>query len=163
VDLDQIVGSEADAVGATFGGRIEVAGLQPMRIWGDPDGLSRVFRNLLDNAERHATAVIEVRSQHQGESVVVTVSDDGPGIAPADRERVFERFVRLDEARSRDEGGTGLGLAVARAVARRHGGEVQFVDPGAGGAVVEVRLPAGEVTSITPADTALAHGTARPG
>jgi signal transduction histidine kinase len=122
-----------------------------------------VFRNLLDNAARHAMAVVEVQSRQQGESVVVTVSDDGPGIAPADRERVFERFVRLDEARSRDEGGTGLGLAVARAVTRHHGGDVRFVDPDLGGTSVEVRLPNGETTPITPADSALAHGTARPG
>ena len=134
-----------------------------MRIRGDPDGLSRVFRNLLDNAARHATAVIEVQSQQQGESVVVIVSDDGPGIAPADRERVFERFVRLDEARSRDEGGTGLGLAVARAVTRHHGGDVRFVDPVGGGTSVEVRLPSGESTPITAAGSALARGAARPG
>jgi signal transduction histidine kinase len=163
VDLDQVIGSEADAVAATFSGRIDAGGLQPMRIWGDPDGLSRVFRNLLDNAARHATAVIEVRSRQQGESVFVTVSDDGPGIGPADRERVFERFVRLDEARSRDEGGTRLGLAVARAVTRHHGGDVRFVDPEGGGTSVEVRLPNGESTPITPADSALDHGAARPG
>jgi len=75
-----------------------------------------------------------------GDGVVARVVDDGPGIAAADRERVFERFVRLDESRDRHQGGTGLGLAVARSIARSYGGDVQIVDS-TSGATVEVTLP----------------------
>lgn len=68
------------------------------------------------------------------------VADDGPGVPPADRVRVFERFVRLDQARSRDAGGSGLGLSIAAAIARRHGGDVRVADADAG-AAFEVWLP----------------------
>jgi signal transduction histidine kinase len=72
---------------------------------------------------------------------VVEVADDGDGVPEADRERIFERFVRLDDARSRDDGGAGLGLAIARDVAVRHGGTLTVRDTPAGGALFELRLP----------------------
>jgi signal transduction histidine kinase len=71
----------------------------------------------------------------------ITVTDDGPGIPPADRERVFDRFTRLDDARARDGGGSGLGLAIVRELVRRHRGTVTLGDA-APGLCVEVRLPA---------------------
>jgi len=80
-----------------------------------------------------------VRQEHE---VVLIVDDDGPGISVADRERVFERFTRLDEGRSRDAGGVGLGLAMVRAIVERHGGSVSVDDSPFGGARFVVRLPA---------------------
>lgn len=71
----------------------------------------------------------------------IVVSDDGRGIAPADRERVFGRFVRLEEGRSRKEGSTGLGLAVVKTVAEQHGGTASFVDPEIGGATAVLSIP----------------------
>ncbi|MEU4980909.1 HAMP domain-containing sensor histidine kinase [Streptomyces sp. NPDC021969] len=103
--------------------------------------LGRVLANLLDNAERHARSVVEVSVRWDGDTAVVAVADDGEGVPAADRERIFERFVRLDDARSRDDGGAGLGLAIARDVAMRHGGTLTVHDAPAGGALFELRLP----------------------
>jgi signal transduction histidine kinase len=90
---------------------------------------------------RHARTGVWLAVRTDARQVVITVSDDGPGITPGERERVFERFVRLDGGRARAEGGTGLGLAVCRAIARAHGGDVRVVEPDHGGAMLEVRLP----------------------
>ncbi|CAL9597449.1 ATP-binding protein [Streptomyces sp. enrichment culture] len=121
--------------------------------------LGRVLANLLDNAQRHARSTVEVSVRRDtapredggrdgggdgggdGGVAVVAVADDGEGVAAADRERIFERFVRLDAARSRDDGGAGLGLAIARDVAVRHGGTLTVHDAPAGGALFELRLP----------------------
>jgi signal transduction histidine kinase len=114
----------------------------PARVRGDEAHLGRLLRNLLDNAARHARGAVEVAvGPARGGGVVLEVRDDGPGIAPADRERVFERFTRLDDARGRDEGGAGLGLAIVRDIATRHGGTVRIGDSVHGTRVV-VRLPA---------------------
>ncbi|OLT17693.1 two-component sensor histidine kinase [Actinomadura sp. CNU-125] len=104
--------------------------------------LARVLCNLLDNAERHAAAVIRVRLAAHGGAAVLRVADDGDGVPPDDRARIFERFVRLDEARSRDDGGAGLGLAITHDLVRAHGGEITVGDAPEGGALFEVRLPA---------------------
>ncbi|MEU6547113.1 HAMP domain-containing sensor histidine kinase [Streptomyces sp. NPDC046859] len=103
--------------------------------------VGRVLTNLLDNARRHARSAVTVSVRAQGEWAVVSVADDGDGVPEADRERIFERFVRLDEARSRDDGGAGLGLAIARDVAVRHGGTLTVGRAPAGGALFELRLP----------------------
>ncbi|SDG59205.1 Signal transduction histidine kinase [Lentzea fradiae] len=89
--------------------------------------LSRLLGNLLDNAERHAGTAVVVRLRG-GPSATLEVIDDGPGIPEADRERVFDRFARLDEARTRDAGGAGLGLAIARRIATRHHGTLEATD-----------------------------------
>ncbi|MFI5772960.1 ATP-binding protein [Streptomyces sp. NPDC051658] len=104
--------------------------------------LARVIGNLLDNAERHArsTVTVSVRAAERG-GVVVSVTDDGPGVPPEERERIFERFVRLDDARTRDDGGAGLGLAIARDVAARHGGRLTVDGAREGGARFELWLP----------------------
>jgi signal transduction histidine kinase len=103
--------------------------------------LARVLTNLVDNALRHARSRVELAARETAEGVVVTVTDDGPGIAPADRERVFERFTRLDDSRARDAGGTGLGLAIVRELVARNGGTVEVVDSTGGGACLRVVLP----------------------
>ncbi|MGW6441680.1 sensor histidine kinase [Lentzea sp. NPDC055074] len=89
--------------------------------------LSRLLGNLLDNAERHAGTEVIVRLRG-GTSATLEVIDDGPGIPEADRERVFDRFTRLDEARTRAAGGAGLGLAIARRIATRHQGTLEATD-----------------------------------
>lgn len=103
--------------------------------------LERVLGNLVDNAVRHAVSEVRLSVVPAGARVVVRVDDDGPGIPAADRDRVFERFARLDDARDRDAGGAGLGLAIVREVVRRRGGEARLVDSPHGGLRVEVELP----------------------
>lgn len=102
-----------------------------------------MVRNLGDNAARHARGVVEVGLSRRDGSAVLTVDDDGPGIAPDDRERAFEWFVRLDEGRARGAGGTGLGLAIVREIVRAHGGEVILAASALGALRAEVRLPSG--------------------
>ena len=119
--------------------------------WGDVDALTRIVANLVDNAVRHASAEVTVDVHDApGDGVTLTVADDGPGIPAAARDRVFERFTRLDEARSRDAGGTGLGLPIVRELVRAHGGEVRLEDNVPGIRAV-VRLPAPTAAAGSPA------------
>jgi signal transduction histidine kinase len=90
----------------------------------------------------HRAAAIELQLHSDGDTVVLGVGDDGPGIPVAERERVLGRFVRLDPGRPREGGGAGLGLAIVAEVARAHHGEVAITDSRLGGALVQVRLPA---------------------
>ncbi len=140
VDLDDIASDEMGRSLRESGIMID-AELVPTRLVGDPGGLSRVLRNLLENAERHATSLIELRVRPDGPNAVVTVGDDGPGIPQADRTRVFDRFVRLDPDRARTGGGTGLGLAIVSEIVAAHGGIVTVGDRPGGGALVTVQLP----------------------
>lgn len=112
-----------------------------MIVAGRPQELRRLVRNLLHNADRHADDRVEVELDRHGDRVVLTVADDGPGIAAADRARAFERFTRLDDARTRATGGTGLGLAIVKEIAEDHGGDVAIADAPRGARVV-VSLPA---------------------
>ncbi|MFF9491919.1 ATP-binding protein [Streptomyces flaveolus] len=136
VDLAALARAQAQGragVGVRAGDAVAVAGSRGQ--------LERVLANLLDNAERHARSAVEVSVRRDGDVAVAAVADDGEGVPAADRERIFERFVRLDAARSRDDGGAGLGLAIARDVAVRHGGTLTVRDAPAGGALFELRLP----------------------
>ncbi|MFB4270639.1 sensor histidine kinase [Nonomuraea sp. GTA35] len=110
---------------------------------GDRLQLARLLTNLLDNAERHAESQIIVTLRRQGEEAVLEVVDDGTGIAPEHREKVFERFTRLDASRSRDAGGTGLGLPIAREIATAHLGTLTIEDSDTGARFV-LRLPVQE-------------------
>jgi signal transduction histidine kinase len=125
------------------GGRISIAADlgEAGDTMGDASQLARMVRNLLDNAERHASATVRVDLVEEGGELVLRVGDDGPGIAPADRTRIFDRFTRLDDARIADDGGSGLGLAIVRDIVAAHGGTVCVVDSPVG-ACVEARLPA---------------------
>ncbi|MEV8509233.1 HAMP domain-containing sensor histidine kinase [Actinoplanes sp. NPDC051475] len=115
----------------------------PAIVAGDRAQLDRLLRNLLDNAERHARGAVTVTvgPDPAAETVRVTVADDGPGIAAADRRRVLLPFTRLDDARARDAGGSGLGLAIARDICAGHGGSLEVVESDLGGAGLLVRLP----------------------
>ncbi|WP_203350275.1 cell wall metabolism sensor histidine kinase WalK [Streptomyces sp. S-9] len=123
---------------------------EAVEVSGSRGQLGRVLANLLDNAQRHARERITVTVRREGDQAVVGVADDGEGVAGADRERIFERFVRLDAARSRDDGGAGLGLAIARDVAVRHGGTLTAGAAPAGGALFELRLPLAGADRGTP-------------
>ncbi|MEU6255097.1 HAMP domain-containing sensor histidine kinase [Streptomyces sp. NPDC047043] len=112
-----------------------------VEVAGSRGQLERLLANLLDNAQRHARSAVTVSVRRNRDHAVLEVADDGDGVPEEDRERVFERFVRLDAARSRDDGGAGLGLAIARDVAVRHGGTLTVRNAPAGGALFELRLP----------------------
>ncbi len=140
VDLDDIASSEMGRLLRETALTIH-ADLVPTRLVGDPGGLSRVLRNLLENAARHARTRIELHVHPEKGDAVLTVADDGPGIPEGDRARVFDRFVRLDSDRARSSGGTGLGLAIVSEVVAAHGGVVTIGDRPGGGALVTVQLP----------------------
>lgn len=140
VDLDDLALAEAARL-RSLGGVDVAAEISPARVVGDASLLARVLRNLGDNARRHARGRIRIALATDGGDAVLRVEDDGVGIPEADRARVFERFVRLDEARSRDAGGAGLGLAIVAEVVRRHGGSVASTASELGGAAFLVRLP----------------------
>jgi signal transduction histidine kinase len=108
---------------------------------GDPVAVSRVIRNLVDNAVRHAKSRVDIAVGRRDGSATLTVSDDGPGIAPAERARVFGRFVRLDSDRARSGGGTGLGLAIVAEVVAAQGGTVTIDDRPGGGTKMIVEFP----------------------
>ncbi len=115
--------------------------LSPAQVRADRDGLGRVVRNLVDNARRHAASRVTV-TVRPGDPVELVVDDDGPGIPDEERERVFDRFFRLDSPRSRDAGGAGLGLALVRELVAAAGGTVAVERSPDGGARLRVRLPA---------------------
>ena len=111
-----------------------------LSVEGEPDALARAVTNLLDNAVRHAASSVTLTAFGNGRNAVITVTDDGPGIPEADRQRVFDRFTRLDDGRARDAGGAGLGLAIVRELVRRHHGTITLGDAGPG-LRAEIRIP----------------------
>jgi len=144
VDLDDVVVEVAGRIDPSAGPiDLDLAGVSGGQVQGDPVALGRLVTNLLDNAVRHARSRVAVAlTETDDRTVILTVDDDGPGVPPADRRRVFERFVRLDEARSRDGGGSGLGLAIVAAVTEAHAGSVTVGESLWGGARFRVSFPA---------------------
>ena len=142
VDLDDIVLAEVRRLRASTGLRIDASALGAARVDGDPALIAGLVRNLVDNAARHASTAISVELAEAGGRVLFAVDDDGDGIPVGERERVFDRFVRLDDARARESGGSGLGLSIVREIASQHGGAVTAAQGTLGGARFEVRLPA---------------------
>lgn len=140
VDLDDVLATELRRVNATSKHRI-VADLVPAKIAGDPVRLGQAFRNVIDNADRHAARTIAVKLSVMVQTVVVTIDDDGTPVPVADRERIFGRFVRLDESRSRHQGGSGLGLAIARGIVEAHDGRVIATETSQGWCRFEVSFP----------------------
>jgi len=139
VDLEDVLASEITRLRTVS--RLQItAELQPARVRGDERRLTQVLRNLLDNAARYARSMIIVRMQHRPGEIVVSVDNDGEIISPQDRNRVFERFTRLDSSRSSDGGGSGLGLAISREIMLAHGGTVVATESG-GWCRFEVTLP----------------------
>lgn len=141
VDVDDVVFAEASGLRANTSLRIDTREVSAGRIAGDEAGLRRVLRNLGANAARHTATTVAFSVKDLGDTVEVIVDDDGPGIPPAERTRVFERFVRLDEARARDDGGSGLGLAIVAELVAAHRGTIDVEDGPLGGARVTVRFP----------------------
>jgi signal transduction histidine kinase len=141
IDLDDLVLEEARRLRSTTALRIDASRVSSGRVRGDRDQLRRLVRNLTENAARHARDQIRLRLQELDGQVVLDVEDDGTGVPAGDRDRIFGRFVRLEEARDRDSGGSGLGLAIVREVTIFHGGTVSVLDSDLGGARFEVQLP----------------------
>jgi signal transduction histidine kinase len=140
VDLDDVTATEVVRLRRETSLHVG-SDLTPARVFGDAERLSRMLRNLLDNAARHAATRIDVGVRTDGRWAVLSVGDDGPGIPQAERARVFERFVRLDHDRARSGGGAGLGLAIVAEIVVAHHGGVQIEPREGGGTVVNVQLP----------------------
>ncbi|MFF8499133.1 ATP-binding protein [Streptomyces anulatus] len=142
VELGALVREEvSQRTGDRIAVSVEVPQGGAFEVNGSRGQLSRVIGNLLDNAQRHAEGSVAVSVAADGRGVRVEVRDDGAGVPEDERERIFERFVRLDDARSRDDGGAGLGLAIARDVASRHGGTLTVGRAAEGGAAFRLWLP----------------------
>jgi signal transduction histidine kinase len=139
VDLDDLLESEVQRLRTTTALHV-VSHVHAARVSGDRERLARVVRNLVDNAARHAAGTVELSLRAHPHEAVLDVIDDGEGIPPADRLRVFERFVRLDDSRTRSQGGTGLGLAIVRQLVHAHDGTVAVL-PSKTGTWMQVRIP----------------------
>ncbi len=126
---------------------VDLALPQQLQTTGNPHDLTRLFRNVLDNAVRHAKSHVDVRGSTGGGHIVIQITDDGPGIPATERNRIFDRFVRLDNSRARATGNSGLGLSIARAITTAHHGDICAVDAPNRGARLVIRLPAAPATS----------------
>lgn len=122
------------------GGGVELAAEPHMVVPLRPDAFRRCLSNLIANAQRYAQRVA-IAAGRRGSAIVITVDDDGPGIPPGRREDVFRPFFRLDPSRNPATGGTGLGLTIARDVARSHGGDLTLEESPLGGLRARLRLP----------------------
>lgn len=141
LDLDDVVFEEVYRVRQVSDKSIDTSRVSAGRVLGDRKQLSRLTGNILDNAVRHARHSVSVALAEDDGEVVFRVDDDGSGVPQEERGRIFERFVRLQEARDRDSGGAGLGLAIVAEVTNVHGGTARILESHMGGASFEIRLP----------------------
>ena len=153
VDLDDVVDSEVRRL-RMHTGLVVAAVVVPVRCTGDPRMLAQVVRVLTENARRHAHSRIELSLERRGGEALISVADDGAGVPMAERQRIFERFVRLDVSRTRADGGTGLGLAIAKDIVERHHGRIWLTDRDGGGVrfVVAIPLAASRISRQPPED-----------
>jgi signal transduction histidine kinase len=140
VDLDDVLHEEIRRLRTTSKHRIE-ADLQPVRITGDPRRVGQVLRNVLDNADRHARSLIRISLTTRPGSAVIHIDNDGDPVPEGDRQRIFHRFVRLDESRDRGSGGSGLGLAIAESIMSAHHGSIRALDGPEGECRFELEFP----------------------
>ena len=145
IDLRPFIDDLWAATGVGHARRFELTPVPEITLFADPDRLAQAIRNLTGNAIAHTQApdgLVRLEAVADLDSVRFAVIDDGPGIAPEERERIFERFHRPDTARTRATGGAGLGLAIVRAIAEAHGGWARALTPASGnGAQVELVMP----------------------
>ncbi|MGW1345727.1 sensor histidine kinase [Kribbella sp. NPDC002412] len=141
VDLDDLLFAEAERLRSATDLSIDTTAVSAGQVLGDAAALARVIHNLADNAARYARSQVTFALTEYDGAVVLTISDDGPGIPAEDRARVFDRFVRLNPARSRDTGGSGLGLAIAAEIITRHQGTVRITS----GSTFQIRLPSADL------------------
>jgi signal transduction histidine kinase len=140
VDLDDLVYAERDRVAVEHPALSVHGGVEPVRVSGDPHHLQRVLRNLVDNATRHARSAVTISLAAVDGEANLVVGNDGPSIPAGDQQRIFDRFVRLDDSRTRRDGGAGLGLPIARDIVIAHGGAMS-VDAATAGTAMRIRLP----------------------
>lgn len=141
VDLDDVVNEQAALIEARFSQVSFERSISPARVIGDPDALRRLVGNMVENACLYGDGRVRIEVRVDGASALCTVDDNGPGIPVEERDRVFERFARLDASRARTTGGSGLGLAIVAEVARNHRGSVRILNSSLGGARFECRIP----------------------
>jgi signal transduction histidine kinase len=147
VDLDALLNAVIDDM-ETLGARIDLTGTVSKPIRAQPQALRRCLSNLLENARRYGSGVTDVSVQEYADQVSIRIADRGPGIPEAERERVFEPYVRLETSRAKHSGGTGLGLAIARAIARQHGGDVSIESREGGGLVVVLTIASSRAEQV---------------
>jgi signal transduction histidine kinase len=140
VDLDDLLFEESHRVRANSGLNVDTSAVQPTRVVGDPAMLKRMIRNVVDNATRYASSELQFASYYEETFAIVNIGDDGEGVDVKQSERLFERFVRSDPARSRTSGGTGLGLSIVTEIVTQHGGVARFL-PVRQGTMMELRIP----------------------
>ena len=145
LNLNALLEGVAEDIDA-LGGNVRLHGRAEAPLEARVQALRRCLANLMDNARRHGGGDVDVTVLDAGQSVRIRVEDRGPGIPAAERERVFEPYVRLEPSRARHTGGSGLGLAIARAVARAHGGDIALSDRAGGGLCAELTLPRGPIS-----------------
>ena len=146
VDVDDIALREAERLRGRGRVAVDVHRVSAGQVLGDPDQLTRALRNVLDNAERYGAHEVAISVREMDGTIEVRVTDDGIGIPFEQRDRIFERFGRIDDARTRGRTGTGLGLSITRAIVRDHRGEITVAATEAGACFV-LRLPAADTMS----------------
>ena len=136
VDLDELLINAVEPIRARNAVRVDISKVEGGRVLGDASQLTRLIANLLNNAEQHAVAQITVELRTTNAFVELIIADDGPGIPSVDRERIFERFTRLDAARQRQHGGAGLGLAIVKSITDAHNATIIVTDSNHGARIV---------------------------